>query len=82
MIVLQAAFQALGPGLLAVIFYTLSATHLGPAMTAGFSAAVPATAAVLAVPVLGERLTVIEWLAIGVVTLGLLLMVQARRRGV
>lgn len=79
MIALQATYQALGPGLLAVVFYALSATHLGPAMTAGFSAAVPVTAAVLAVPVLGERLNALEWLALAVVTAGLLLLVQARR---
>ncbi|MEM6482551.1 MAG: DMT family transporter [Pseudomonadota bacterium] len=81
MIVFQAAYQALGPGVLAVVFFALSATHLGPALTAGFSAAVPVTAALLALPVLGEALTGLEWVAIGVVTLGLLLLVRARAKG-
>ncbi|MEM6577279.1 MAG: DMT family transporter [Pseudomonadota bacterium] len=80
MVLLQALYQALGPGLLAVIFYALAATHLGAAMTAGFSAAVPVTAALLAIPVLGERLTALEWLATGVVTLGLIALVRARQR--
>ncbi|MEM7075956.1 MAG: DMT family transporter [Pseudomonadota bacterium] len=79
MIVGQTLFQALGPGFLAVILYALAAEHLGPAATAGFSAAVPATAALLAVPVLGEHLNLVEWTGIGVVTLGLLLLVRARR---
>ena len=78
MILLQAVYQALGPSFLAVVFYALSATHLGPTMTAGFSAAVPVTAALMAVPLLGEQLTTLEWLAIGVVTAGLLLLVRAR----
>lgn len=82
MIIGQALFQALGPGFLAVILFTLSAEHLGPTATAGFSAAVPATAAMLAVPVLGETLSFLEWAGIGVVTVGLLLLVRARKQTV
>lgn len=80
MILLQATYQALGPSLLAVVFYTLSAIHLGPTMTAGFSAAVPVTAALMAVPILGEQLTGLEWLAIGIVTIGLMWLVQTRQK--
>jgi len=77
-IVFQAAYQGLGPGFVAVILFALAATHLGPTATAGFSAAVPASAAVLAIPVLGEIPDVREWIGIGVVTLGLSLLVIKR----
>ncbi|WP_317055289.1 DMT family transporter [Roseovarius rhodophyticola] len=74
----QALFQGLGPGFLAVILFSLAANHLGPNGTAGFSAAVPATAAVLAIPVLGEIPVPLEWAGIGLVSLGLILLVRAR----
>ncbi len=74
-IVFQAAFQGLGPGFIAVILFTLAAYHLGGTATAGFSAAVPAGAAVLAIPVLGEVPTPLEWFGIGLVTLGLIILV-------
>lgn len=77
-ILFQAAFQGLGPGFLAVILFALAAMHLGPTATAGFSAAVPATAALLAVPVLGETPTSLEWLGIATVTVGLTLLVVKR----
>ena len=64
----QALFQGLGPGFLAVIFFALSTTHLGPTATAGFSAVVPATAALLAIPVLYEIPTTLEWAGIVTVT--------------
>lgn len=74
----QAVFQGFGPGFLAVILFALAALHLGPTPTAGFSAAVPATAAVLAIPVLSESPTVIEWFGIATVTAGLVLLVWRR----
>lgn len=77
-ILFQAAFQGLGPGFLAVILFALAAMHLGPTATAGFSAAVPATAALLAVPVLGEMPNTLEWLGIATVTAGLTLLVVKR----
>ena len=77
-ILFQAAFQGLGPGFLAIILFALAAFHLGPAATAGFSAAVPATAALLAVPVLSEMPGPLEWTGIVTVTLGLSLLVARR----
>lgn len=74
MIAFQALFQGLGPGFFAVILYTNAAVHLGPTPTAAFSAAVPATAVLLAMPVLGEFPTRLEWLGILVVSAGLALM--------
>ena len=67
-IVFQAAYQGLGPGFLAVILFTLSTIHLGATPTAGFSAAVPAGAALLAIPVLNETPTALEWTGVACVT--------------
>lgn len=77
-ILTQALFQGLGPGFLAVILFSLAANHLGPNGTAGFSAAVPATAALLAIPVLGEVPVALEWTGIALVSLGLMLLVRAK----
>lgn len=77
-IAFQALFQGLGPGILAMILFALAAQHLGPTHTAGFSAAVPASAAVLAIPALAEVPAPLEWAGIGLVTFGLLVLVRAR----
>lgn len=77
-VLFQAVFQGLGPGFLAVILFALAAFHLGPTPTAGFSAAVPATAALLAVPVLSEIPGPMEWSGIITVTVGLALLVARR----
>ena len=74
-VLFQALFQGLGPGFLAVIFFAIAAMHLGPTITSGFSAVIPATAALLAIPVLGEIPTVTEWVGIVLVSLGLGVMV-------
>jgi drug/metabolite transporter (DMT)-like permease len=76
---LQVAFQGLGPGFFALIFFTLAATHLGASATSGFSAAVPAGVAVLGIPVLGEIPTALEWAGIGFVTIGLAILVLRKR---
>ena len=73
-ILLQALFQGLGPSFLALIFFTYAIQALGATPVAGFAAVVPATAALLAIPVLGEYLTVIEWIGVAIVTLGLALL--------
>ena len=74
--VFQALFQGLGPGFLAVIFFAIAAVNLGPTITAGFSAVIPATAALLAIPVLGEIPTLTEWIGIVIVSLGLGVMIK------
>lgn len=78
-ILLQAAFQGLGPGFLAVILFSLSARILGPTPSAGLAAAVPASATLLAIPVLAEIPTAIEWIGIAVVTVGLVLLLMPTR---
>ena len=50
--------------------------HLGPTLTAGFSAVVPAMAALLAIPVLGEVPGLLQWLGIGLVSIGLGVMIK------
>jgi drug/metabolite transporter (DMT)-like permease len=77
-ILFQAAYQGLGPGILAMVCFALAANHLGPTHTAGFSAAVPASAALLAIPVLSEIPGPMEWAGIALVTIGLLMLVRAR----
>lgn len=76
-LVFQALFQGLGPGFLAVILFVVATANLGATPVAGFSAAVPASAALLALPVLGEAPSGMEWAGILIVTLGLLLLVRA-----
>ncbi len=78
-IALQVVFQGLGPGFFALIFFTLAATHLGASATSGFSAAVPAGVAMLAIPLLGEVPTIMEWAGIGCVTIGLAILVLRKR---
>jgi drug/metabolite transporter (DMT)-like permease len=77
-ILLQAAFQGLGPGFLAVILFSISARILGPTPSAGLAAAVPASATLLAIPVLAEIPTGIEWIGIAIVTAGLVLLLTAQ----
>ncbi|MEM1299683.1 MAG: DMT family transporter [Pseudomonadota bacterium] len=74
----QAAFQGLGPGYLAVMVFAALAFHLGATPTAAVSASVPAAAALLAIPVLGEIPSPLEWLGIATVTVGLGLLIRAR----
>jgi drug/metabolite transporter (DMT)-like permease len=77
-VLLQAAFQGLGPGFLAVILFSISARILGPMPSAGLAASVPASATLLAIPVLGEIPTDIEWIGIAIVTAGLVLLLSGK----
>ena len=54
-----------------MIVFTLAALHLGSTATAGISAAVPAGAALLAIPALGEVPTAFQWAGVAVGTVGL-----------
>lgn len=77
-VLLQGAFQGIGPGFLAVMIFALMAHHLGATATAAVSAAVPAAAALLAVPVLSEIPTPLEWAGILTVSAGLWIMIRTR----
>ena len=74
-LLVQAAFHGGGSVLLAGFFYTRCVTLLGPGPTTMIGAAVPALAALLAWPLLGEALSPLALLAIGVVCAGLALAV-------
>jgi len=77
-IALQALFQGLGPSFLALIFFTYAIQTIGATPVAAFAASVPATAALLAIPVLGERLNIVEWSGVLAVTAGLALLILRR----
>lgn len=79
-ILFQMLFQGLGPGLAAVIAYSLMIEYLGATPTAALSACVPSTATLLAIPVLGEWPSVYQWLGIAIVSLGLVFLLLLRRK--
>lgn len=71
-VVLQAVAHGLGAGLVAVLAYSRAAILLGPGRAAFFGAMVPGAAALLAIPVLGEVPTLLQWAGLGAVVFGLL----------
>jgi len=71
----QGLFHGLGSVILAGFFYTRCVTTLGPGPTTMIGAAVPGLAALLAWPLLGEALSPLGLLAVGVVCAGLMLAV-------
>jgi len=77
-IAFQALFQGFGPSFLAVLLMTYAVHEIGPTKMAAFAATVPTTAALLAIPVLGEHLGTVEWTGVIVVTAGLLLLLWKR----
>lgn len=72
-IVLQGAYQGLGPSVLAVLLFTLAVRTIGPPATAAMMALVPGMAALLAIPVLGEWPSVLAWAGLACVSAGILL---------
>lgn len=72
MLALQALFQGLGAGLVAVLAFSRAAALLGSGRAAFFGAMVPGAAALLAIPVLGEVPTTLQVLGIVAVVAGLL----------
>ena len=72
-IILQGAYQGLGPSILGVFFFTVAIRSIGPSPTAAMMAMVPGVAALLAIPVLGEWPSGIAWLGLIVTTAGILL---------
>jgi len=77
-IVFQALFQGLGPSFFAIFLMTHAVHTLGPTLTTGFAASVPTVAALMAIPVLGETLSLVEWGGILTVTAGLSLLLWKR----
>lgn len=79
-ILFQALFQGLGPGFLAVFLIAVTTIHLGPTSMAIFSSSVPACAVLLAMPVLSEYPTPVEWAGIIIVSFGLIILFFRPRR--
>ncbi|MEM7197873.1 MAG: EamA family transporter, partial [Pseudomonadota bacterium] len=72
-LVIQGLYQALGPSIIAVVCFNIAITRLDGTVTAAFVAFVPAMAALLAIPILGEWPTIIAWFGIASVTIGMIL---------
>lgn len=82
-ILLQGAYQGLGPSVLAVLAFTTAIRSIGTAPTAAMMAMVPGMAALIAIPVLGEWPSTLAWAGLGLATGGILLAAgwrPARRR--
>jgi drug/metabolite transporter (DMT)-like permease len=72
-VIVQATVQGLLSGVLAIVLYGVAITRLGATRGAALTALVPALAAVLSVPLLGEWPTAATALAIVATTLGVAL---------
>lgn len=78
-ILTQFLFQGAGASVIAGMLFTRCVTALGPGTTTMLGAAVPALAALFAWPLLGEAVPPVALLAIGLVTLGMILSVTRAR---
>jgi drug/metabolite transporter (DMT)-like permease len=72
-VVLQAVAQGLGAGLVAMLAYSHAAVLLGSGRAGFFGAVVPGAASLLAIPVLGEVPSTLQWLGIAAVVCGLMI---------
>ena len=71
-VALQAVAHGIGAGLVAVLAYSRAAILLGPGRAAFFGAIVPGAASLLAIPVLGEVPSGLQWAGLSAVVFGLL----------
>ncbi len=72
-ILLQGLYQGLGPGIFGVLCFTTAVRSIGPMSTAAVLTGVPALAAVVAIPTLGEWPDAPIWGGIALDTCGILL---------
>jgi len=72
-IIMQAAYQGVLVVFVAMLLYTLAVRHLGPQTVALLMAVVPGFAALAAVPLLGEPLSLLALAGLGAVTVGAVL---------
>ncbi len=79
-ILLQGAYQGLGPSLLGVLLFTTAIRSLGPSPAAAMMALVPGVATLIAIPVLGEWPGALAWAGIVFATGGILLAAGWRPR--
>lgn len=76
---LQFFFQGFVPNFVGLIMIALAARHIGPVATSTAMSVVPATGAIFGLVFLGEKIGVISWVGIAILTLGILLMSLRRR---
>jgi drug/metabolite transporter (DMT)-like permease len=76
-VIVQAVIQGLLSGVLAILLYGFAVSRLGATVGASFVALVPALAALIAIPVLGEVPSTASMIGIGATTLGVALMTGA-----
>jgi drug/metabolite transporter (DMT)-like permease len=72
-VALQAVVQGILTAILALLLYGRMVGLLGATVGAAFVALTPVTTAILAIPVLGERPSVIDWVAITLISVGVYL---------
>ncbi len=72
-ILLQGIYQGLVPSILGISFLSVAIRHLGANVTSVFMSVVPAVAALVAIPVLGEIPGLPAWIGMITVTGGILL---------
>lgn len=70
-IILQGAYQGLGPSVLGVLFFTTAIRSIGTSSTAAMMALVPGMAALMAIPVLGEWPSALAWIGLLITTGGI-----------
>ncbi|WP_084030869.1 EamA family transporter [Bradyrhizobium paxllaeri] len=80
---LQALVQGLLTAVVSLVFYGRAVSILGASSGAAFAALSPAMTAVMAIPVLGEWPTMIDWMAISSISAGVYVVSGGplRRRG-
>lgn len=72
-IILHGLYQAVGSGIVALAAYGIAIQHLGAQRAATFSSLVPALAALLGIPILGEFPDMAACFGVATVTFGLML---------
>ena len=73
-VALQAVVQGILTAIVALLLYGRMVAILGATAGAAFVALTPAATALLAIPVLGERPSVTDWLAISLISVGVYLL--------
>lgn len=77
-VLLQGAYQGLGPSIAAVLMFTTAIRTIGPSATAAMMALVPGMAALLAIPILSEWPSELAWGGLIITTAGILLAAGVR----
>ncbi|CUH67360.1 carboxylate/amino acid/amine transporter [Thalassovita gelatinovora] len=78
-LLLQAVYQGFVPNLIGLIFIAHAARRIGNSNTSSILAAVPGVGGLLGALILGENLSLLSTLAIGLLTIGLLTSVRRKK---